>query len=105
MKLSGTDARELAYGGDFSAEGLTVESDEQVAEKRWTAVHQLVIKDRDGKLWAAEYERGLTENQDIDPFEYRDEVEFREVRKVPVTVYKYEPVTSSEAGQSRQNQG
>jgi len=105
MKLSGEDARELAYGGNFTAGGLTVESDEQITLTRWTAVHQLVVKDRDGRLWAAKYERGLTGRQDTGPFDYQDEVEFAEVRKVPVTVYKYEPVASGGATADRPDHG
>lgn len=89
MKLTNEQARELAGGYGDPALNLTVESNEPVAEKRWTMVHSLVVKDADGKYWATTYERGLTENQDIDPFEYQSEVEFSQVVKIPVTTYVY----------------
>ena len=92
FRMSAEDARELTYGGNFSAEGLTVESDEQTGTCRWESIHQIVVKDRDGKFWAATYRRGLTEYQDSRPFEDGAEVAFREVEKVPVTRYEYRPV-------------
>lgn len=92
LKMSAADARELTYGGDFTAEGLTVELDEQTGTSRWVSLHRIVVKDRDGKFWAATYKRGLTENQDIDAFEDETEVTFYEVEKVPVTTYEYRPV-------------
>jgi hypothetical protein len=50
------------------------------------------VKDRDGRLWAVPYQRGLTESQDSRPFEDQAEVSFTEVEKVPVTSYEYRPV-------------
>ena len=92
LKMPARDARELAYGGDFTAEGLSVESDEQIDTSRWSSIHLLVVKDADGKFWAATYEKGLTEYQDHVPFEDEDEVTFYEVEKVPVTTYEYRKV-------------
>ena len=92
LKLTAEQARDLAYDEADPEWGLTVESNEQIDTKRWESVHQLVIKDRDGRLWAAAYTQGLTENQDGRPFEYEAEVTFREVEKVPVTTYEYRPV-------------
>ena len=94
LKMSAEDARELTYGGDFSAEGLSVESNEQIDTSRWESIHQIVVKDRDGRLWATTYRKGLTEYQDSRPFGDDDEAEvtFREVEKVPVTRYEYRPL-------------
>jgi len=96
VKLTREQAAELSYGvpghWDDAELGLTVESNEQIDSRRWVSVHLLVVKDRDGKFWAATYERGLTEYQDIDPFEDESEVTFYEVEKVPVTTYEYRKI-------------
>jgi hypothetical protein len=94
LRMSAEDARELAYGGDFSPEGLTVESDEQTGTSRWESIHLLVVKDRDGKFWAVSYRQGLTEHQDSRPFGDADDVvvTFYEVEKVPVTTYEYRKI-------------
>jgi hypothetical protein len=92
LTLSTKDAQELVYGGDFTDEGLTVEDDRQTGSSRWESHHTVVVRDRDGKLWAADYRKGLTENQESRPFENEAEVTFREVIKVPVTVFEYRPV-------------
>lgn len=93
LKMSAADARELAYGGDFSAEGLTVESDKQTGTSRWESIHRLVVRDRDGRLWAVTYRQGLTESQESEPFEDMTEVTFYEVEKVPVTTYEYRKIS------------
>ena|ERR1035441_4778043 len=94
LTLTGKQAKGLAWDEPDPDWGYAVELNEQVGTKRWTSVHRLVIRDGDGKLWAACYEEGLTENQDSEPFEYQDEVEFSEVEKVPVTTYEYRPAKS-----------
>lgn len=62
-------------------------------EKRWTMVMELIIRTTEGTLWRAFYERGLTENQFVRPFEYHDddEVEFQRVIGQPKTVIEYVP--------------
>lgn len=95
LKMSAQDARELAYGGDFTAEGLTVEADEQTGTTRWGIIHQLVVRDRDGRLWMTTYETGATEMQDYGPFEDVSEVTFDEVEKIPVTTYEYRKIGSA----------
>ena len=92
LKLTGEQARDLAYGEADPEWGLEVEANEQIDSNRWSSIHQLVVRDKNGKFWAATYRKGLTENQDESPFEYDGEVEFREVEKVPVTTYEYRPV-------------
>jgi hypothetical protein len=89
VKLTGDQARELLCCRDLPDLGLTIEADEHIGERRWVSEHFLVVKDRDGKLWAATYDRGLTEYQDTEPFEDEAEVGFYEVEKVPVTTYIY----------------
>lgn len=84
--------------GDFAAEiapynvtGI-VENRHTGKEKRWTSVHELVIRSGDGKLWQAFYEQGLTENQEEGPFEYAGpEITFKEVVPVEVKTTGYQP--------------
>ena len=93
LKLTGEQARALAYGEQDPEWGLDVESNEQTGTNRWSSIHELIVRDKDGKFWAATYSKGLTENQDESPFEYDDEVTFTEVEKVPVITYEYPPLT------------
>lgn len=93
MKLSKAQARELLYSREDPDLGLAVELDEQVESRRWVSIHRLIIKDEDGRFWETFYERGLTEYQDIEPFEEECEAEFWEVGKVPVLSYEYRRVS------------
>lgn len=81
-------ARELAWRteGESFAE-YTVKHNEQTDQRRWVSVHELVIQDdKSGCYWRVRYERGLTEYQDVQPFEYdQDGVEFTMVKKISVT--------------------
>jgi hypothetical protein len=62
---------------------------------RWESYHLLVVKDAADNLWGAEFSRGLTENQDVQPFEDDDEVEFKPVEAKTVTTVTYEFVKES----------
>lgn len=60
---------------------------------RWESVHELIIRTKDTALWRALYRQGLTERQDTTPFEYDgDEIEFTQVKPVPVSHIEYQPV-------------
>jgi hypothetical protein len=62
-------------------------------QTRWSSVHELVIRTKDGALWMTSYTQGLTESQDERPFEYDgDEIEFTQVNPVPVSHIEYQPV-------------
>jgi hypothetical protein len=87
-------ARELTWFNQDTELGLEVEAREHIEDRRWVSVHRLILKDRDGKFWATTYERGLTEMQDGQPFEYATEVEFVQVEKVPVTTYEYRRINA-----------
>ena len=89
MKLAKELALSILYDYQDDESGYSVVEDIYVEERRWVSVHQLVIKDREGKLWSTYYERGLTEYQDEQPWEGHDEVDFFEVRAVPRTTYDY----------------
>lgn len=106
LKLKVAVARELAYidaPHDLTnAQGEetwcapvveVVENRHTGEERRWTSIHELVLKTADGRLWATGYERGLTECQDIGPFEDEGpEIPFEEVRRKVVETYAYEVV-------------
>lgn len=98
MKLDAEIARNLAWGFDVVDLGLAVEADTHIEDRRWVSVHELVIRDADGRYWMTYYEQGLTEYQDTRPFEDDTEVEFREVEKVPVTTYEYRRIDRAQAG-------
>ena len=90
MKLTRDQALDLLWDGECTElPGYAKVADSQIGTNRWSSIHELVIRDVHGKLWAADYYRGLTEYQDIDPFEDEAEVEFGEVEKVAVTTYEY----------------
>jgi hypothetical protein len=92
--LTGEQARDLVYDEADPALGLEVEARVRTGSSRWMSLHRLIVKDKDGRLWAVPYQQGLTESQETRPFEDLTEVEFREVERVSVTSYEYRPVTS-----------
>lgn len=107
LKLPNDLAKDLAsitapycdFGTEFAADIMpygiieVVENRPTGDTKRWTSIQELVIKTKDGALWLAMYEEGLTENQWQSPFEYDgDEITFTQVRPIPVSVIRYQVV-------------
>jgi hypothetical protein len=92
LTITPEQARELAWGIANPELGLAIELNEQIDTRSWVSVHRLIVKDTGGIYWAATYEQGLTEYQDIKPFEDMTEVVFEAVEKVPVTTYEYREV-------------
>ena len=96
MKLSREDATLIAYcpkgdGPRRASLPFDVVENRDYDERRWMMVMELVIRDDEGQLWRAFYERGLTEYQDERPFEDDgDEVEFALVTRRVVETYIYE---------------
>lgn len=64
--------------------------DEQVDSNRWESLHEMVFE-HEGKMYRAEYRRGLTEYQDTYPFDsnHDDEIECPEVEQVQVTTTEW----------------
>lgn len=86
--LDREDARDLLYGGDN--DHYEVEADLYIESRRWVSSHQLVIMNKhDDTYWSAQYDRGLTEYQDHQPWEDESTVRFDKVEKIPVTTYEY----------------
>lgn len=95
LKLNKEFALELTCmhdGQNFDTGFDTIEvlKNEQVDSSRWSSIHALVIK-IGLSFWEITYERGLTENQDIRPFEYEpnDTVEFYRVTPVIRPIIDY----------------
>jgi hypothetical protein len=60
-------------------------------DRRWVK-GILMIFEFEGKLYGAEYDVGLTECQDIEPFDYEDdEIECPEYTRYEKTIYAYRP--------------
>jgi hypothetical protein len=85
-------AKQLLYSKEYS--GIHRVSITDDGTGRWTSYHTLVVTfdDTPGKFFATPFDQGLTENQDIQPFEYDEEVEFEEVEPFEVTTTEYRPV-------------
>lgn len=59
-----------------------------IDHRRWAVTYE-VIFERDGKLYRSTYDRGATEYQNEEPYEYdNDPVECKEVRKIPTVDYE-----------------
>jgi hypothetical protein len=62
---------------------------------RWESYHTVIFKaPDDGLIYSADYSRGLTENQDVRPWEYDDEVTITRVesKQRVITVTDWVPV-------------
>jgi hypothetical protein len=98
-KFGLTDARDYAFSLEgHSFDGFTVVRNKQVDSSRWYAIYELVLsEDGTNRFWATKYEQGLTEMQDIEPFEDEgDEVLFTQVYPHEITVVRFldDPVGS-----------
>lgn len=88
-------ARELLYAGPSARDGspgadLVWHDDVQGDQSRWMMHHMLIVRKEDtGELFAADYEVGLTEYQDVQPWDGYSEVEFYPVTVFPVTTCEY----------------
>lgn len=77
-------------GGTSCAEEL---SDEYAGAGRWTEIRRLVFRaPDDGKAYMVRYHQPLTERQECDVWQDRQEIEAVEVEQQPVTVMQWQPV-------------
>jgi hypothetical protein len=67
-------------GDDGDVLGEVIE-DKIIDTTRWSEIHDIVFLYK-GKHYAAGYSCGLTEMQDESPWEYEEEVECHEVKKI-----------------------
>lgn len=95
------DARELTYlGVGQGFDGWTVVADDEVDHSRWESHHQLVIRDADGRHYAAPYSQGLTEYQDTRPWEDQKTVTFHPVVPRSRVAVAVEWVAPEQGGES-----
>lgn len=86
------DLVDLVWNG--GSDGYAVVHDEHVDSSRWEEIHQLVFS-HDGENWLTTYTLGLTEMQDIEPFEDDpDEIPCHPAVAREVTTIKWEAVPS-----------
>jgi hypothetical protein len=72
-----------------------VVSDEQIDSRRWVAVHQLIFREKgmpEGYAWCCYYDVGLTEYQDVTPWEGETQVECQLVQQVEKIIRCWVPV-------------
>lgn len=74
-----------------AAENTEIMINEITDTTRWSIFHFLVFKKGD-KYYQTTYSKGATEQQDEQPWEYKDEVECTEVKPYEKTVIDYKPV-------------
>lgn len=90
IKLPTELARELTYCGvGTTLDGFTVVAFEALDQSRWTQHMRIIIRGAFDQYYVGYYETGLTENQEMDPWEYESEAEFSPVfaRQRVVTYY------------------
>jgi len=76
----------------WSEEGEIIEN-KIIETSRWSIHYRMIFKTEDGRLFETFYERGATEMQDQQPYEYdSDEIECSEVKPVKTVVTIYERI-------------
>lgn len=87
----------LIQDDEEEVEYLKLISTRPIENRRWVALHLLLFQDRNsGKFYGTEYEVGLTEHQQITPFENGGEqIECREYERFEKLVISYRPVGST----------
>lgn len=73
-------ARKLVGPPGLAVDGWTVVHHEQLGSREWASVHELVIE-RDGLLYGATYEQGLSEGQGPRPWDDVEQARFYRVEK------------------------
>jgi hypothetical protein len=87
LNLTSQQGRDIVYGDDSNF--ITIE-DKIVRTKRWSIVYEIVVQRKtDGKYFKDVYQRGATESQDEQPYEW-SEPNFTEVLPVTKTYIDYE---------------
>lgn len=91
----------LPHGYDAGDVEAEIISDEVIDSGRWQEYHHVVfVAPDDGKTWRVGYSRGLTENQEMQPWDSEDHhadyqtgaVEGVQVEPIQVTTTHYRPI-------------
>ena len=103
ITLSAEDARELVYNGVGEAfDGWTVVAIEEGEASRWVQSMRLIVRrDSDGQLFAGHFRKGLTEQQETEPWDGRQTATFQPVERRTRMVEIVEYVTSAPAGRDQ----
>jgi hypothetical protein len=81
-----------AIGVPFDLPENAEVSDTQVSAGRWTETRRILFR-HEGRVWAVAYRTGLTEEQEVEPFEhYADLVPATAMEERQVTVTQWLPV-------------
>ena len=87
LKLTSEQGRDIVYGEDSNFVTIEVKI---VRTKRWSVVYEIVVQRKtDGKYFKDVYQRGATEMQGEQPYDY-SEPNFTEVFPVTKTYVVYE---------------
>ena len=87
LNLTSEQGRDIVDGEDSN---FVIVEDRIVGTKRWSVVYEIVVQRKtDGKYFKDVYQRGATEMQDEQPYEY-SEPNFTEVFPVTKTYVVYE---------------
>lgn len=94
IELTKQEAIEISWEDCDPEVYKIVQSPKRVGERRWEDDYEVVFEHiPSGKFYALYFSRGKTEMQETLPFEYdREPIKPTEVRKVEVTVTKWEAV-------------
>lgn len=102
VELPAELARELVAADiGKTIDGWTVADDVELGHGRWIEHRQLVIRSQNGEHFSAFYEEGLTEEQDITPWEDVTTVQFIPVRPRYRVEQDWVPATGGEQGAGR----
>lgn len=89
-EMRDTDEIDLPWDID-PKRGKIISDEVWDTSRRWEDTHELIFE-LDGKTLRTYYNRGKTEYQETQPWEYEDEIECQEVELREVTVSKWMPV-------------
>jgi hypothetical protein len=80
------------HNANYPKLALLIDNDEG-DHARWYSTYTLVFRAPDDReLWACDYYADLTEYQDIDAWDYQEEIVLTKVKPVQLTVVKYAKV-------------
>lgn len=91
MKIS-KEKLENEYGLPHDcADNVLVIQDTMYQKRRWTIVHRMIVQ-IDQKYYEIYWSEAATENQEQDPWDWAEQVEFNEVIPVEKVVTVYEKI-------------
>lgn len=91
VELDPDAAREIACWAPLEGSGVDeIVEDECIdTSGRWEDRYRIVIKDEEGRYWESYYSSGSTEQQPVNPYEYKDAAKFTRVYKEEIIEEKF----------------